>query len=118
MNDVIVRSTEETHFLRDNGALLGALNRPINHFHYNQMDRVDELAAHLVLAIGKAHAFEQGNKRTAWAAGRLFIHNNGYALELDEGTQRIVAVVVEEMMSNEAHIKHLVYFLGENITVR
>jgi death-on-curing protein len=32
----------------------------------------------LLAAIAQAHAFEQGNKRTAFAAARRFLRANGY----------------------------------------
>jgi death-on-curing protein len=36
------------------------------------------LAVTLMAAIARAHAFEQGNKRTAFAAMRLFLRINRY----------------------------------------
>ncbi|TBB60041.1 type II toxin-antitoxin system death-on-curing family toxin (plasmid) [Rhizobium ruizarguesonis] len=117
MNEVIVQSTQENHFLRDRNLLGGALSRPISQFEYEGMDSVVDLAAHLALAIGKAHAFEQGNKRTAWAAAQLFIRNNGYDLQLDDGIQHIIAVVIEQMVGEDVDIKHLIYFINETIRV-
>ena len=34
--------------------------------------------------IAQAHAFEQGNKRTAFAALRLFLHPNGFDLAIED----------------------------------
>jgi prophage maintenance system killer protein len=34
--------------------------------------------------IARAHAFEQGNKRTAFAAMRLFLLANGYDTAFDD----------------------------------
>lgn len=115
LNQVIVQATGESHFVRDQGALEGALNRPLNYFQYHDVEEVDALAAQLVLAIGKAHAFEQGNKRTAWAAGRLFIRNNGYRLKIENVPQITVAEIVEHMMVDATQVKRLIFWLGENI---
>jgi death on curing protein len=69
--------TGEPHFLRDVGLLESALARPRNAFAYGEEDIVI-LAVKLLAAIAQAHAFEQGNKRTAFAATRLFLSANGY----------------------------------------
>lgn len=115
LNQVIVQATGETHLVRDQGALEGALTRPVNYFHYHEVDDVAALAAQLVLAIGKAHAFEQGNKRTAWAAGRLFIRNNGYHLKIENMPQTTVAEIVELMMVDVVQTKRLMFWLREHI---
>ncbi len=112
MNEVLVNATGEKHFVRDHGALEGALARPVNHHQYEGMTEIHELAAHLVLAIGKAHAFEQGNKRTAWAAGRLFLRNNGYQIQWkSDTTQRVVAKTVENMMVEPELVSKLAFVL-------
>lgn len=115
LNQVIVQSTGENHLVRDRGALEGALNRPLNYFQYHGVHEVAALAAQLILAVGKAHAFEQGNKRTAWAAGRLFIQNNGYRLKIENMPQTTVAEIVELMMVDVAQTKRLIFWLRENI---
>jgi len=51
--------------------------RPRNAFAYGEEDIV-VLAVVLMAGIARAHAFEQGNKRTAFAALRLFLRINGF----------------------------------------
>ena len=75
--------TGEPHFLRDVGLLESALARPRNAFAYGEEDIVI-LAVRLLAAIAQAHAFEQGNKRTAFAATRLFLSANGYDTAFDD----------------------------------
>ena len=75
--------TGEQHFLRDVGLLESALARPRNAFAYGEEDIVI-LAVRLLAAIAQAHAFEQGNKRTAFAALRLFLRSNGYDTAFDD----------------------------------
>jgi death-on-curing protein len=66
-NRLEVAETGEMHFLRGRGLLEGALARPQNAFAYGEED-VLALAVRLLAGIAQAHAFEQGNKRTAFEA--------------------------------------------------
>jgi death-on-curing protein len=75
--------TGENHFLRDRGLLESALARPRNAFAYGEEDMV-VLAVTLMAGIARAHAFEQGNKRTAFAAMRLFLRINSYDTAFDD----------------------------------
>jgi death-on-curing protein len=76
-NRLELTGTGESHFLRDRGLLESALSRPRNAFAYGEEDIV-VLAVALMAGIARAHAFEQGNKRAAFAAMRLFLRINGY----------------------------------------
>jgi death on curing protein len=82
-NRLEVAETGENHFLRDRGLLESALARPRNAFAYSEEDIV-VLAVALMAGISRAHAFEQGNKRTAFAAMRLFLRTNGYDTAFDD----------------------------------
>jgi death-on-curing protein len=98
INRRLLLGTSENHFLRDRSALDGALQRPRFQSQYRQMSSISWLASSFVQAIGKAHAFEQGNKRTAWVAGRYFIAINGYRLILDPARQEELKFVIEELI--------------------
>jgi len=54
-----------------------------NAFAYGEED-ITVLAVALMAGISRAHAFEQGNKRTAFAAMRLFLRANGYDTAFDD----------------------------------
>ena len=82
-NQLEVEATGERHFLRDRGLLESALARPPNFFGFGEEDIV-VLAVVLMAGIVRTHAFEQGNKRTAFAAMRLFLLANGYDAALDD----------------------------------
>jgi death on curing protein len=82
-NQLEVEATGERHFLRDRGLLESALARPRNFFGFGEADIV-VLAVVLMAGIARTHAFEQGNKRTAFAAMRLFLLANGYDAALDD----------------------------------
>jgi death on curing protein len=82
-NRLEVEATGERHFLRDYGLLDSALARPRNFYGFGRNDIV-ALAVALLNGIAQAHAFEQGNKRTAFAAMRLFLRVNGYDTSFDD----------------------------------
>ncbi|MBX5255999.1 MULTISPECIES: type II toxin-antitoxin system death-on-curing family toxin [unclassified Rhizobium] len=71
--------TGETHFLRDLGALESAVMSPRNHWLYESQDLVRAFGI-MLFGIAKAHAFEQGNKRTAFHASAEFLAKNGATL--------------------------------------
>jgi death-on-curing protein len=63
--------------LRDEALLQSALGRPLNHFAYASTDVV-ELAAKYTAGIVQNHPFLDGNKRTGFVVGVLFLELNGY----------------------------------------
>jgi death-on-curing protein len=75
--------TAERHFLRDPGLLDSATARPQNAFAYGEEDIV-ALAVRLLAGLAQAHAFEQGNKRTAFVAMSEFLMINGHELAIDD----------------------------------
>lgn len=101
-NRLELAQTGENHFVRDRGLLESALARPRNAFAYGEEDIV-ALAVALLAGIARAHAFEQGNKRTAFAAMRLFLNANGYDTSFDDAVpwaEEIIRLV--EHRSTEA----------------
>ena len=63
--------------LRDEGLLQGALQRPINKWQYENTDTFGCAAAY-AFGIAKAHAFVDGNKRTAFVTSVTFLRLNGW----------------------------------------
>lgn len=68
--------------LRDAGLLENARARPMNLAAYENPD-VHDLAAAYAFGISKAHAFIDGNKRTAFVACATFLALNGHRLRPD-----------------------------------
>ena len=91
-NRALVAIIGERHFLRDQGLLESALARPQNAFAYGGED-IFVLAVRFMAGIAQAHAFEQGNKRTAFVAMVQFLIANGYDLAIDD-TLRWAAEVI------------------------
>ena len=83
INSDVVAKTGEQHFLRDQGLLDSAVARPQNAFAYGEDDFV-VLAVRLLAGIAQAHAFEQGNKRTAFIAMLRFLIENGLDVSFDD----------------------------------
>ena len=67
--------------LHDEG-LLGALQRPINKWQYENKDTFGCAAAYS-FGIAKAHAFVDGNKRTAFVTSVTFLRLNGWHFVTD-----------------------------------
>lgn len=84
INEYEVAATGEPFFVLDRGKLDGALGRPLNLFHYEGVEDVLTLAVALLMAIAKAHAFAQGNKRTAYFAAGVFMRANGFDLRIED----------------------------------
>lgn len=82
LNRAAVAVTGENHQVLNHGALDSAVNNPRHLHHYNGETDIGILAFKLMIALCRAHAFEQGNKRTAWLAGVMFLQLNGYDIDL------------------------------------
>ena len=69
--------------LRDEALLRSALGRPMNQFAYETTDVV-ELAAKYTAGIVQNHPFVDGDKRTGFVVGVLFLELNGYRFTASE----------------------------------
>lgn len=64
--------------VRDKGLLASALARPKQQAAYADMPDMASLAAAYTAGIVKNHPFVDGNKRTGFLVGILFLEMNGY----------------------------------------
>jgi death on curing protein len=69
--------------LRDRGILQSALARPRQHHTYSSPGMI-ELAAIYTVAIVKNHPFADGNKRTGFSVGVVFLELNGFEFRASE----------------------------------
>lgn len=116
LNRSILLNSTERHVLRDRGALDSAVARPRNYYAYTGNSSVSMLVAELIFGIGKAHAFEQGNKRTAWAAGRMLAALNGYTIAVPANrTQVFFAYMVERAITSDPHPGVLAFTLEKSL---
>jgi death on curing protein len=82
--------------LRDEGLLQNALQRPVNK---RQDEDTFECAAAYAFDIAKAHAFVDGNKRTAFVTSATFLRLNGwhFVTEPEEGVAYIEGLASDEV---------------------
>lgn len=83
INREVVEQTGEGHALLRSELLESALIRPQNRYYYDGEDDVLRLSTTLMFAVARNHPFEQGNKRTGFIAGAMFLQLNGYELNVD-----------------------------------
>ncbi len=103
-----VEETGERHFLRDRALLESALARAQNFFAFGEADIV-VLAVSLMGGVARAHAFEQGNKRTAFWAMWHFLRLNGYDLAIEDSqawADPVIALI--EHRSSEEDFVHVI----------
>jgi death-on-curing protein len=70
--------------LRDRTLLESALARPQHHFIYAESPNMFEMAAAYTSGIVGNHPFVDGNKRTGFVVGILFLELNGYRFAASE----------------------------------
>ena len=94
INEEMLAQDGQQSLLMDEGKLESAIMRPQMAANYEGADLARQTAL-LVSGIALAHAFVDGNKRTALLAGRLFLRLNGYMLEREslEFADAILALV-------------------------
>jgi len=80
--------------LRDRGLLQSALARPRQHYSYSPAPDVVEMAALYTAGIVRNHPFVDGNKRTGFVIGVLFLELHGFAFTASEenATQAVMAL--------------------------
>ena len=66
--------------IRDKALLASALARAKQKFNYDSDTSIFDLTAAYSFGIAKNHPFVDGNKRTAFTIGTLFIEMNGFKL--------------------------------------
>lgn len=80
--------------VRDDGLLKSALARPQQHFAYAEDAGIVQLAAIYTAGIVRNHPFVDGNKRTGFVVGVLFLELNGFAFTAseEEAAQAVLAL--------------------------
>ncbi len=76
--------------VRDIALLESALNRAPQKFAYDSKATVYELAAAYSFGIAKNHPFVDGNKRTAFMTGVIFLEINGYKFVASECESTVI----------------------------
>lgn len=91
----------------DKGKLESALAR-IDHWkYYENTDNIFDIAALYAVAIAKAHAFPDGNKRTAMVTMLTFLDLQGVIIPPNHGLDDTMVDVASGKMNAEALSQHL-----------
>ena len=104
LNRYEVEETGEPFLVLQPQLLSGAVERPRNLWRYEDEVDIILLATRLLFAIAGAHAFQQGNKRTAWAACGWFLRLNGFRLvapDTSDFADRIVDVIERTLAESD-----------------
>ena len=103
MNQAIMERMGGESALRDDGALESAVMRPQIAAHYAEASLMQQ-AATLMAGIALAHAFLDGNKRTALAAGTTFLILNGQYVvsKPEELGQQLLAMIARQGSLDDA----------------
>lgn len=99
--------------VRDEGLLHSALARPRQHAAYGEDTDVILLAALLTAAILRNHPFVDGNKRTGFVLGVLFLELNGHAFA---ASQEDAAAAVLALAAGRMDERAYAAFLAANST--
>jgi death-on-curing protein len=101
--------------LRDQGLLESALARPRQHHAYAQSPDVIEMAALYTAGIVRNHPFVDGNKRTGFVLGVLFLELHGFNFKASEAdaTQAVMGLAAGTL-DEAAYVD----WLGQNVRRR
>ena len=97
--------------IRDAGLLAAALARPQQKLAYAKSLGLFQLAAAYSFDIARNHAFVDGNKRTAFTVGVLFLEMNGYRMHAAEAE---AAVIFAELASGKLTETELAQWFENN----
>ena len=104
LNLRIVEGSAEPFGVLKPHELKSAPSRPRQLFHYDEVEDVAALAVRLMMAVVWAHPFEQGNKRTGFAAAEIFLDANGWLLDIDDFedvAELIIAAAEDQSLEGE-----------------
>lgn len=97
--------------LRDEALLKSALARPLQHHAYRPEADIVDLAALYTAAIVSNHPFIDGNKRTGFLVGILFLELNGYRFTASE---EMAAQAVIDLAAGKMSEAQYGFFLREH----
>lgn len=100
LDDVLALTTRAGFTVSDYGLVESVLARPqASAFGEDAYPTVHQKAAALLQSLATNRALAEGNKRTAWAATRLFYGLNGYRVTAteDERFELIIAVATRKL---------------------
>ena len=115
LNARLVATTGEPHLVLDMSKLESALFRPVatwdgKYLHPTVLQR----GAALLDGLCQAHAFQQGNKRTAWTASMTYLGSKG--VRLITSKQDEVAAFVEGVVVHQYDVASVVTWFTSRLS--
>lgn len=101
--------------LRDGGLLQSALARPQQHFAYAESADLIDMATAYTAGIVRNYPFVDGNKRTGFVVGIMFLELNGYRFTASEED---AAQAVLELAAGNLDERGYSSFLRSNVARR
>jgi death on curing protein len=113
--DVVLR-TGEPFLILNRGLLESAVASPANRYHYGGERDTVTLAVGLLFSLARNHAFEQGNKRTAFVSAPTFLETNGFTLALSntELLGKQITLVIEGKLDEPDFLEFLQPYIVPN----
>lgn len=102
--------------LRDWGTLASAVVRPQNAAFYEGADLVTQAALYMV-GIAQNHPFVDGNKRTGFVAGRVFLRINGYDVSIAVDDSEL-GMQLEQVVQRKTTFEEFVESLRSRLVAR
>lgn len=104
------------HAIIGDDKLRGACGRPFHTFGGEVFfPTLTERAAALLDAINQAHAFPDGNKRTAWMCLVYFLARSGYSLRADDAEAEALVIAV---VKGEVELENVSSWIAARLIVR
>jgi death-on-curing protein len=102
MHELMIAKYGGSGGVRDQGLLESALARPRQIYNYEEPD-LPQLAAAYVSGIVRNHPFVDGNKRTGFMAGFVFLERNGLHFDASEAeaTQMVLALASRKITEEQ-----------------
>ena len=99
--------------MRDDTLLKSALARPKQRYSYDELANILDMAAAYTTGIVRNHPFIDGNKRTGFVIGILFLEMNGYRFTAsEESAAQAVLAVADGTLDEPGYT----VFLKEHVT--
>ena len=117
LNQDLVADTGEPHQLIKPEDLEGACHRPIRLWEYAHEADMVVLATRLMFAVAAAHGFLQGNKRTGFMAGLMFLALNGWSLQPETDGEMLGDFFID-VMNEGLDEAEFVAFLNQHVFER
>jgi death-on-curing family protein len=112
--EILRRAGQSSAFLREEGLLESAVQRPQNAAYYAEADLLTQAALYMV-GIALNHPFVDGNKRTGYVSGMTFLRLNGVTSADVRLNDAEVGAWLEQLVSRQLDFQTFIERLHQRI---